>query len=51
MLPTLNEAAVSAATTQGRRPTVVAAPAAPSPELPDRPLRIPVILNGQSGPS
>jgi len=39
MLPSLNEVAASAATDQGRRPTVVAAPAATSPELPDRPRR------------
>src|SRR3954469_3065180 len=39
MLPSLNEVAASAATDQGRRPTVVAAPAATSPELPDRPHR------------
>jgi transposase len=39
MHPTLNEAAAGAATNQGRRPTVVAAPAAVSPELTDRPRR------------
>jgi len=39
MLPSLNEVAAGAATDQGRRPTVVAAPAATSPELPDRPRR------------
>ena len=39
MLPTMNEATAGAATNQGRRPTVVAAPAVVSPELPDRPRR------------
>lgn len=39
MLPTLNDAAVGAATNQGRRPTVVAAPTAASPELTARPHR------------
>ena len=39
MLPSLNEVAADAATDHGRRPTVVAAPAATSPELPDRPHR------------
>jgi transposase len=39
MRPTLNEAAAGAAINQGRRPTVVAAPAAVSPELTDRPRR------------
>jgi transposase len=39
MRPTLNEAAAGAATNPGRRPTVVAAPAAVSPELTDRPRR------------
>src|SRR4051812_16450228 len=39
MLPTLDDVAAGAATDQGRRPTVVAAPAATSPELPDRPRR------------
>jgi hypothetical protein len=36
---TLNDAAAGAATNEGRRPTVVAAPAAASPELSDRPRR------------
>ena len=39
MLPTLNDVAAGAATAQGRRLTMVAAPAAASPELPDRPRR------------
>src|SRR6476659_2043508 len=39
MLPTLDDVAAGAATDQSRRPTVVAAPAAASPELPDRPRR------------
>src|SRR3954469_11591830 len=39
MLPTLNEVASGAATDQSRRPTVVAAPDAASPELTDRPRR------------
>src|SRR5829696_9624234 len=39
MLPTLDDVEAGAATDQGRRPTVVAAPAATSPELPDRPRR------------
>ena len=39
MLPTLDDVAAGATTDQGRRPTVVAAPAATSPELPDRPRR------------
>jgi transposase-like protein len=39
MLPIMNEASAGAATDQGRRPTVVAAPAAVSPELTDRPRR------------
>ena len=39
MLPPLNDAAVGAATNQGRRPTVVAAPTAASPELTARPQR------------
>lgn len=39
MLPIMNEATAGAATDQGRRPTVVAAPAAVSPELTDRPRR------------
>src|SRR6478736_2658806 len=38
-LPTLDDVAAGAATDQSRRPTVVAAPAATSPELPDRPRR------------
>jgi transposase len=38
-VPTLNELAAGAATNQGRGPTVVAAPAATSPELTDRPRR------------
>ena len=39
MLQTANDAAAGAATNGGRRPTVVAAPAAASPELSDRPRR------------
>jgi transposase len=39
MLPTMNDAAVGAATNQGRRPTVVAPPTAASPELTARPQR------------
>lgn len=39
MLPIMNEAMAGAATDQGRKPTVVAAPAAVSPELTDRPRR------------
>ena len=39
MLPTTNDAAVGTATTQGRRPTVVAVPTAASPELTARPHR------------
>ena len=39
MLPTLDDVVAGAATDQGRRPTVVAAPAAVSPELTDRPRR------------
>src|SRR4051812_50183791 len=39
MLPTLDDVAAGAATDQDRRPTMVAAPAAASPELPDRPRR------------
>ena len=39
MLPSLNDVAAGAAPDQDRRPTVVAAPAAASPELPDRPRR------------
>jgi transposase-like protein len=39
MLPTINEATAGAATDQGRRSTVVAAPAVASPELTDRPRR------------
>jgi transposase len=39
MLPTLNEVASGAATDQGRRPTVLVAPDAASPELTDRPRR------------
>ena len=39
MLPSLNDVAASAVTDQGRRPTVVVASAATSPELPDRPHR------------
>ena len=39
MLPTQNDAAVGAATNKGRRPTVVAAPTAASPELTVRPHR------------
>jgi len=39
MLPIMNDAAVGAATTHGRRPAVVAAPTAASPELTTRPHR------------
>ena len=39
MLPTQNDTAAGAGTSGGRRPTVVPAPAAASPELSDRPRR------------
>jgi len=39
MFPTMNEATAGAAPNQGRRPTVVTAPAAVFPELTDRPRR------------
>jgi hypothetical protein len=39
MLSIMNEATAGAATGQGRKPIVVAAPAAVSPELTDRPRR------------
>jgi len=39
MLPTLDDVAAGAASNEGRRPKVVAAPAATSPELRNRPHR------------
>ena len=39
MLPIQNETEAAAAADQGRRPTVVAAPASVSPELSNRPRR------------
>jgi len=39
MLPIHNETEAGAASDQGRRPTVVAAPASASPELSNRPRR------------